>query len=188
MTFKEVGAQRLPQMGFSRLVSRPQGGNQNMKYFALAGVIALSLCAAACSPPTTPAAETTAPAAAPAETSTADMEAAVARHVATVKAADLDGIMADYADDAILVSPPGLVNPQGTFVGKEKVKEFFVWLATPEVLPAAQSMVTTNEIVGPNTLLFRWTQFPGTPKEVKGYDIFVFREGKIIFQTTAPNP
>ena len=70
-----------------------------------------------------------------------------------MKRVELDGVLADYADDAILVSPPGLVTPAGT-----------------------------------STMLFRWTQFPGTPKEVKGYDIFVFREGKIIFQTTAPNP
>ncbi len=145
----------------------------------------LSLVVAACSPVTQPTNTAAAPAVA---TSTADMEAAIARHVKTVKAADVDGVMADYADDAILVSPPGLVTPAGTFVGKNKVREFFVWLATPAVLPGAQSMVTTNEVVGLNTMLFRWTQFPGTPKEVKGYDIFVFRDGKIIFQTTAPNP
>jgi len=149
------------------------------------GIAFLSLVLAACSPEARTSTETTASAAA---TSTADMEAAIARHVTSVKAADINGVMADYADDAILVSPPGLVTPAGTFVGKNKVREFFVWLATPEVLPGAQSMVTTNEVVGPNTLLFRWTQFPGTPKEVKGYDIFVFRNGKIIFQTTAPNP
>jgi len=150
----------------------------------LVGVAVLSL-AAACSTSAPKPAESAASAT---PTSTADMEASIARHVTNVKAANIDGVMADYADDAILVSPPGLVTPVGTFVGKNKVREFFVWLATPEVLPGAQSMVTTNEVVGPNTMLFRWTQFPGTPKEVKGYDIFVFREGKIIFQTTAPNP
>ena len=150
----------------------------------LVGVAVLSL-AAACSTSAPKPAESAASAT---PTSTADMEASIARHVTNVKAANIDGVMADYADDAILVSPPGLVTPAGTFVGKNKVREFFVWLATPEVLPGAQSMVTTNEVVGPNTMLFRWTQFPGTPKEVKGYDIFVFREGKIIFQTTAPNP
>jgi SnoaL-like protein len=150
----------------------------------LVGVAVLSL-VAACSPSAPKPVESAASAA---PTSTADMEASIARHVTNVKAANIDGVMADYADDAILVSPPGLVTPAGTFVGKNKVREFFVWLATPEVLPGAQSMVTTNEVVGPNTMLFRWTQFPGTPKEVKGYDIFVFREGKIIFQTTAPNP
>jgi hypothetical protein len=159
-----------------------------MKKTAIAALTAtLALGLVACSP--SPAkVEVPVAAAAPAETSSADMEAAIARHVAAVKAADLPGVMADYADDAILVGPPGLVTPAGTQVGKANVQKFFEWLYTPEVLPAAQSMVTTNEIVGPNTLLFRWTQFPGTPKEVKGYDIFVFRAGKIIFQTTAPIP
>ena len=154
----------------------------------LAAIVFLSLVVGACSAETRPTTETKAPAAAAAATSTTDMEAAIAHHVKTVQAADVDGVMADYAADAILVSPPGLVTPTGTFVGKDKVREFFVWLATPAILPAAQSMVTTNEVVGPNTMLFRWTQFPGTPKEVKGYDIFVFRDGKIIFQTTAANP
>ena len=161
-----------------------------MKKIAIASVAVIGLGLAACSPGApAPTAETAAPAAtAAAETSAETMEAVIAHHVQTVKAADLEGVMADYADDAILVSPPGMINPQGTFVGKDKVREFFVWLATPEVLPAAQSMVTTNEIVGPNTLLFRWTQFPGTPQEVKGFDIFVFRGDKIVFQTTGPMP
>ena len=156
----------------------------------LAMVAMLGLSNAACSgnAPTPPAPPAEATAAAPEATSTATMEEVVARHVTAVKAGDVDAVMADYADDAILVSPPGMINPQGTFVGKDKVREFFVWLATPEVLPAAQSMVTTNEIVGPNTLLFRWTQFPGTPQELKGFDIFVFRGDKIVFQTTGPMP
>jgi hypothetical protein len=160
-----------------------------MKNIAIAAVAAVTLGLAACSPPAAPKADAPVAAAPPAPTSQADMEAAIARHVTAVKAADLPGVMADYADDAILVAPPGTANvAAGALVGKANVQKFFEWLATPEVLPAAQSMVTTNEIVGPNTLLFRWTQFPGTPKEVKGYDVFVFRAGKIIFQTTAPMP
>jgi hypothetical protein len=161
-----------------------------LKTISIACVAVAAISLAACSPnggATPEPSAAAAPAAAP--MSFADMEVVIARHVETVKAANLEGVMADYADDAILVGPPGIAgNPQGTFVGKEKVREFFVWLATPEVLPAAQSMVTTNELVGDNTVLFRWTQFPGTPQEVKGYDIFVFENGKIIFQTTAPMP
>lgn len=152
-----------------------------------AAVLSLSLTLAACSPkaeaPPAPAA-----AAAVTPTAEADMKAAIDRHVTNVKAGNVDGVMADYADDAIMVSPPGLVNPVGTFVGKEHVREFFTWLASPANLPGAQSMETTNEMVGPDTILFHWTQWPGTAKEVKGTDVFVFRNGKIIFQTTAPLP
>jgi hypothetical protein len=129
------------------------------------------------------------PAAQPgATTSEATMKAVLARHVVAVKSADIEGELADYAEDATLVSPPGLVTPTGTFVGKTKVRDFFVWLSSAEVLPAAQSMTATTELVGPNTMLFRWTQFPGTPKQVIGSDVFIFRSGKIIFQTTAPLP
>jgi hypothetical protein len=158
-----------------------------MKALTLAGVAALALTAAACSKPA-PAPTSPATPAAAAPTSESDMQAALARHVTAVKAADVDGVLADYADDAILVSPPGMVTPAGTFVGKAKVRDFFVWLATPAVLPGAQSMQVTTEAVGPNTMLFRWTQFPGTPKQVKGSDVFVFRDGKIVFQTTGPLP
>ena len=103
----------------------------------LVAIVLLSVVVAGCSGETRPTTESKAPAAAAAATLTTDMEAAIAHHVKTVKAADVDGVMADYATDAILVSPPGLVTPTGTFVGKDKVREFFVWLATPAVLPAA---------------------------------------------------
>lgn len=159
-----------------------------MKTLTLAAAAALALSVAACSKPAEPTAPAPTAAAAPAPTAEADMQAALARHVTAVKAADVAGVLADYADNAILVAPPGTVNASGTFVGKDKVKAFFDYLATPEVLPGPQSMAVTTEAVGPDTMLFRWTQFPGTPKEVKGSDVFVFRDGKIVFQTTAPLP
>ena len=33
----------------------------------------------------------------------------------------------------------------------------------------------------------RWVQFKGTPKEVSGYDVFVIRGGKVVFQTVTVN-
>jgi hypothetical protein len=32
-----------------------------------------------------------------------------------------------------------------------------------------------------------WVQYKGTPKEVSGYDVFVTRDGKIVFQTVIVN-
>ena len=157
----------------------------NKKMMAVTATMLMTISAAGCSKPATTAeAPAAAAPAVAAETSEADMKAVLDRHVTNVKAANVDAVMADYADDAILVSPPGLVNPVGTFVGKEHVREFFTWLATPEVLPGAQSMVVTTEKLGANTMYFGFTQWPGTPKEVKGYDIYVFRDGKILVQTT----
>lgn len=112
--------------------------------------------------------------------------AIIARHVDTVKAGDVDGVLADYADNAVLVTPAGMVTPTGVFIGKAKVREFFAWLATPQNLPGAKSMVSESEVIGPDTILFRWKQFPGTPQEVNGTDVFVIRNGKIVFQSVRP--
>ena len=152
-----------------------------MRKLALTTAVLLALSAAACSKPAT---TTETSAAAPAETAESDMNAALARHVTAVKAGDVEGVMADYADDATLVLMPGEQWPKGALVGKAEVRKFFAWLSSPEVLPGAQSMTVTTEKIGPNTMYFHFTQWPGTPKEVKGYDIYTFRDGKIVFQTT----
>ena len=156
----------------------------NKKIMAITASMLISISAAACSKPATTA---EAPAAAPAvaaETSEADMKAVLDRHVTNVKAGNVDGVLADYADDASLVLMPGEQWPKGVLVGKTEVRKFFTWLSSPEVLPGAQSMVVTTEKLGPNTMYFGFTQWPGTPKQVKGYDIYVFRDGKILVQTT----
>jgi ketosteroid isomerase-like protein len=159
----------------------------NKKITALA-VSMLVLSAAACSKPAEPTAPAATAAAAATETSEADMKAALDRHVTNVKAGNVDGILADYADDAVMVLAPGDLAPKGALVGKTEVRKFFTWLTSPEILPGAQSMAVTTEKVGPNTMYFHFTQFPGTPKEVQGFDTYVFHEGKIVFQTTFVTP
>jgi hypothetical protein len=160
----------------------------NKKIMAITASMLISLSAAACTQPATTTDATVTAAVAPAETSEADMKAALDRHVTAVKAGDVEGVMADYADDATLVLMPGDLAPKGALVGKAEVRKFFEWLKTPEVLPGAQSMVVTTEKIGPNTMYFHFTQFPGTPQEVKGFDIYGFRDGKIAFQTTFVTP
>ena len=159
-----------------------------MKFFAFACVTAAAWCVGGCTPESAQTSNVTAPASRAVEPAAAqgEMDAIIARHVQAVKAAQVDAVMADYADDAVLVTPPGMVTPSGVYAGKSKVREFFAWLASPEILPGPRSMVSTNEMVAPDTVLFRWTQFQGTPQEVKGSDVFVIRGGKIVFQTVMP--
>ena len=40
-------------------------------------------------------------------------------HVANMKAGNLEGVLSDYAPDAVVVTPPGLANASGVFVGAE---------------------------------------------------------------------
>jgi ketosteroid isomerase-like protein len=115
-------------------------------------------------------------------------------HEATMKAGDLDGVMEDYADDAVLVAPAGVVPGEpdvaGTnlFVGKENIRKFFAVLTNAENNPAVKSMVATYEIKDHGTALMHWAQWPGTDKEVAGTDVWVIRDGKVQSQVVLIKP
>lgn len=103
------------------------------------------------------------------------------RHVANMKSGNIDGILADYAADTVIVTPAGMVSPSGVFVGKDAKKLFSV-LAAPKNLPANKTMQVKYEDLGAGTTRMGWVQNKGTKDEVSGYDIFVVRGGKIAYQ------
>ena len=43
-------------------------------------------------------------------------------HVANMRAGNLEGVLSDYAPDAVVVVPPGLANASGVFVGADTRK------------------------------------------------------------------
>lgn len=108
------------------------------------------------------------------------------RHVANMKSGNVDGIVADYAPDAVIVTPAGMVSPSGVFVGKDAKKLFSV-LAAPKNLPANKTMQTRYEDLGQGTTKMNWVQNKGTKDEVSGYDVFVVRGGKVAYQTVVVN-
>lgn len=116
------------------------------------------------------------------------------RHEATMKAGDLEGVMADYADNAVLVAPAGVVAGEknvggmNIFIGKENVRKFFAVLTSAESNPAVKSMAATYEIRDDGTALMHWAQWPGTEKEVSGTDVWIIRNGKVVSQTVLVNP
>jgi hypothetical protein len=103
-------------------------------------------------------------------------------HVANMKTGNLDGVLSDYAPDAVVVTPAGMITPDGVFVGSETRKLFSV-LTDKDHLPGNKTMQTRYEKVSPDTTVMHWVQFKGTAKEVSGYDVFVVRSGKVAFQT-----
>ena len=107
-------------------------------------------------------------------------------HVANMKSGDLEAVLSDYAPDAVIVTPAGMVSPKGVFIGKDARKLFSV-LTSKDSLPGNKTMETKYEPLAPDTTLMRWVQFKGTPKEVSGYDVFVIRGGKVVFQTVTVN-
>jgi hypothetical protein len=108
-------------------------------------------------------------------------------HVANMKSGNLEGVLSDYAPDAVVVTPAGMVTQDGVFIGKD-TRKLFSALTAKDNLPGNKTMETKYESLGPDTTLMRWVQFKGTPKEVSGYDVFVVRGGKVVFQTVVVNP
>jgi len=108
-------------------------------------------------------------------------------HVANMKSGNLEAVLSDYAPDAVVVTPAGMISPDGVFVGSETRKLFSV-LTGKDNLPGNKTMQTKYENAGADTTIMRWVQFKGTPKEVSGYDVFVTRGGKIAYQTVVVNP
>ena len=103
-------------------------------------------------------------------------------HVTHMKTGNLEEVLADYAPDAVIVTPAGMISPNGVFIGKDARKLFSV-LTSKDNLPGNKTMQVTYESLSPDTTLMRWLQFKGTPKQVSGYDVFVIRGNKIVFQS-----
>lgn len=105
-------------------------------------------------------------------------------HVTHMKTGNLEEILADYAPDVVIVTPAGMVSPNGVFIGKDARKLFSV-LAAKENLPGNKTMQVSYESLAPDTTLMRWVQYKGTPKQVSGHDVFVIRGNKIVFQSVS---
>ena len=107
-------------------------------------------------------------------------------HVGNMKAGNLEGVLSDYSPDAVVVTPAGMISPDGVFVGPDTRKLFSV-LTDKDHLPGNKTMQTKYENAGPDASIMQWVQFKGTPKEVSGHDVFVTRGGKIVFQVVIIN-
>ena len=150
----------------------------------------------ACSADTADTADTAAdPADSSATVSTADSaEVILDRHVAAMKAGDLQAVMDDYADNALVIAPHGIVPGEANvagfnvFDGKANVSKLFAVLTNKDNAAGMASMTTTYESRGSDVTLMHWVQFKGTPQELAGSDVFVIRDGRIISQTVLLNP
>jgi ketosteroid isomerase-like protein len=95
-------------------------------------------------------------------------------HAEVLIAGDLDGIVSDYADDALFITPAG------TLHGKDGVREGFAKLLAD--LPSAEWAVPTQIFEG-DLLFIEWSAHSERTKAEDGIDTFVFRDGLIRAQT-----
>jgi ketosteroid isomerase-like protein len=115
-------------------------------------------------------------------------EQVVKDHVASMKTADVDAVMRDYAPDTVVITPPGLVPTQqpatgpGVYSGIANARKVFVVLTGAGSIAGIRAMETTVEPLGGDVALLHWVQFRGTPQQVSGTDVFVVRGGKVVVQ------
>ena len=95
-------------------------------------------------------------------------------HVVALSQGDLDELMADYADDAIVVTF------EQSFVGKEAIRPFFEGL-----LPGFANFVTASSAVAMegDTLVTAWSGESDAMSVQHGVDTFIIRDGRIQRQT-----
>ena len=95
-------------------------------------------------------------------------------HAEVLIGGDLDGIVSDYADDAVFITPDGVLR------GKDGVREGFTKLLAD--LPSADWAVPTQIFEG-DVLFIEWSAKAASTHVEDGIDTFVFRDGLIRAQT-----
>jgi predicted SnoaL-like aldol condensation-catalyzing enzyme len=96
------------------------------------------------------------------------------RHAQALDAEDLEEIVADYSDDAIFITPAGVLR------GRDGVRQAFTKLLG-ELPQAAWDIGTT--IYEDDIMLLEWGAEGGGNRVEDGIDTFVFRDGLIRVQT-----
>ena len=95
-------------------------------------------------------------------------------HAQVLGAGDLDGIVDDYTDDAVFITPDGVKR------GKAGVREGFTQLLAD--VPNADWAVPT-QIYDGDALFIEWSATSAATKVEDGVDTFIFRDGMIRLQT-----
>ena len=94
-------------------------------------------------------------------------------HTAAIESGDISKVVADYADDAIVITP------EGALVGKQAIQAGFT-----QMLQGFPNMkFTSQNVVEGDTLLTFWSAECDTATFPQGVDTFIIREDKIQRQT-----
>ena len=94
-------------------------------------------------------------------------------HGQVLGAGDIEGIVSDYSDDAVFISPDGVLK------GKDGIRQAFINLVGD--VPAAQWQLKT--VFVDDILFLEWSAESAHTRVEDGIDTFVFRDGLIRVQT-----
>jgi len=108
-------------------------------------------------------------------------EQVVQHHIEAFRAGDVDEMLKDYAPNAVAVVPIG------TFSGIAQVRDMFVQYGKMDETNAHRTFVASMEMRPNGVVVENWTFNPGTLQQTTGSDIFVVRDGKILFHSMGPD-
>lgn len=111
-------------------------------------------------------------------TSTTSTQAVVSHHLEGFFARDLEGVLADYAPDAVMIVPTGVLR------GVDEISPFFQALIVEFAKPGATFDLQQN-VTEADVAYIRWTAETADNTFELGTDTFVVRDGKIVVQTFA---
>ena len=100
----------------------------------------------------------------------------LAAHLDALAQSDVELILADYRDGAVLLTP------QGVFEGKATIETFFTQALG--ALPEPQ-FKATNTVIHGDAVLLHWTAESPGGRIDDGVDTFVIDDGSIRLQTTS---
>ena len=110
--------------------------------------------------------------------SSAQTEQTLQHHLQSFYAADVEAIMADFAADAVLITP------DGTLYGQAQIRPVFETFVT-QVLPPGSTVTIIKQIVEGEIAYLLWAGESAHYSIPWGTDTFVIRAGKIVAQTFA---
>ncbi|WP_068179990.1 nuclear transport factor 2 family protein [Mycobacterium sp. UM_CSW] len=102
-----------------------------------------------------------------------------AHHGQALGAGDLDGIVADYTEDSVVITPPGVAR------GRDGIRGVFAKLL--DDLPDA-AWDLKNQVFEGDVLFLEWAADSPLNRVDDGVDTFVFRDGMIWAQTIRYTP
>jgi len=106
-------------------------------------------------------------------------EKTLLRHWRAFGAGDIEAIMADYAEDAVLITR------DATLKGHAQIRSLFSQISENIFPPGSTSLNLTNQVVEGEIAYILWSGSSPHYNAPLATDTFVMRDGKIVAQTFA---
>ncbi|NWK98296.1 hypothetical protein DM806_22035 [Sphingobium lactosutens] len=103
--------------------------------------------------------------------------AIVRRHLDAWQKGDVDALLADYAEDAVMMT-----RDTGVVTGKPQIRALFDHVFAEIFRPEDTRLEVTAELVSGNHALVHWKAATTTFRTIGAFDAFTISDGKIVAQ------